>query len=171
MKPHPLYHQLLDILMDTKVNYSIKIWLRGKPKRMKEKTKKKPTMESTTSMARDIILMEILTIFNIRIVMEWWLLQPLIISAGKETKETKETNLITHLWPMSKNICKMNLSPNSNQILHLTRNQREKIQITELLKIMGSQLNRRTLTHTYVTAVKLKSQKRVTTHLASAQIF
>jgi len=72
---------------------------------------------------------------------------------------------------MSKNICKMNLSPNSNQILHLTRNQREKIQITELLKIMGSQLNRRTLTHTYVTAVKLKSQKRVTTHLASAQIF
>jgi len=97
MKPHPLYHQLLDILMDTKVNYSIKIWLRGKPKRMKEKTKKKPTMESTTSMARDIILMEILTIFNIRIVMEWWLLQPLIISAGKETKETKETNLITHL--------------------------------------------------------------------------
>jgi hypothetical protein len=74
--------------MDTKASYSMRIWLRGRPRRMKETTTRRGLTESTTYMVKDIILMEIHTISSIKTTTGWWQQQLLTISVGKVIEAT-----------------------------------------------------------------------------------
>ena len=83
-----MYHQLLGTLMGTKASYSMRIWLRGRPKRMKEPTTRRDPTESTTYMVKDITLMEIHTISSIKTTMAWLQQQLLTISVGRVIEVT-----------------------------------------------------------------------------------